>query len=78
MAPPDMPVASAAVEPPLPLGIVNAPIERADGKTQGDHEGSVSAGRKVAPVRSAAHAAVKAKGHVPDDGRDELYVPEGR
>jgi len=78
VAPSDLPGLSAAASPSPPLGIASAPIEKADGKPLVDHQGSVSAGRKVAPVRPAAHAAVKAKGHVPDDGRDELYVPEGR
>jgi len=78
MAPPDMLVAPAAVESPPPLGIANGANEKVGVKSPVDQQGSVSAGRKVAPMRPAAHAAVKAKGHVPDDGRDELYVPEGR
>jgi serine/threonine protein kinase len=77
-APSDMPAARQPLEPPASLAGASGPMERAPARTPSDRESSAPAARKPAPARPATRPAVMAKGRIPDDGRDELFVPEPR
>jgi hypothetical protein len=65
---------------PPTLGWASDAVEAGTGSARSDRGPAVSAVRKVAPAppRPALRAATAAKGSIPDDGRDELYVPGAR
>jgi hypothetical protein len=65
--------------PPSWLGLASDPMVVGTASAQPDRGPGVSALRKAAPppARPALRAA-PAKARLPDDGRDELYVPEAR
>ena len=71
----------AAAEFPLPpwLGLAGDLMAPGTASAHPDRGPGVSAVRKAAPppARPALRAAT-AKARLPDDGRDELYVPEAR
>jgi hypothetical protein len=72
--------AQAELAPPPPLGWPGDLVDAGTGNARLDRGPAVSAVRKVAPapLRPALRAAAAAKGSIPDDGRDELYVPGAR
>jgi hypothetical protein len=56
--------------------VASSPVERA-AKSPGDG-GGASGSRKPSVAKSGVRGAAMGKGRTPDDGRDELYVPESR
>jgi serine/threonine protein kinase len=70
------PPAPTALEPIPSFRPASASTDGGTGKPQG--EGIVSVTRRTTPVRAPVRAPVAAKGRIPDDGRDELYVPGTR
>jgi hypothetical protein len=72
--------AQAELAFPSSPGWAGNAVEAGTGSARLDRGPPVSAARKVAPAppRPALRATAAAKGSIPDDGRDELYVPGAR
>jgi hypothetical protein len=67
---------AASPSPPSSVGSTEAPAAKVQTKRA---VGVPTAGRApAAPVRPAPRPSTTAKSRAPDDGRDELYVPEAR
>ena len=71
-------VAEIVAAPPPPSSVPSTEATAASIQTKRPIPLSTAGRAPAAPVRSAPRASATAKSHVPDDGRDELYVPEAR